>query len=164
MARPATGKEILEKAKELLKQARTANELRICQAVVFPLEYGLTTEETAAYVGRSVRWVTHNRTAFIAAGGFPEKAGSGGRRRENMTSEEENTFLEPFFEKAKVGGILVVGELHQALEKQLGRKVALASAYNLLHRHGWRKLAPDKRHVEANVQAQEDWKKNFRNI
>jgi hypothetical protein len=37
-----------------------------------------------------------------------------------------------------VGGILVVGNIHKALEEQLGRKVALASAYNLLHRHNWR--------------------------
>jgi len=48
----------------------------------------------------------------------------------------------------------------QALDVRLGRKVALASAYNLLHRHGWRKLAPDKRHPKADVAAQEAWKKN----
>jgi transposase len=70
-------------------------------------------------------------------------------------------FLAPFFEKAKVGGILVVGEIKRALDERLGRKVALASAYNLLHRHGWRKLAPDKRHPKADVAAQEAWKKNF---
>ena len=78
-----------------------------------------------------------------------------------MTREEEAVFLEPFFEKAKSGGILVVGEIKQALDIRLGRTVALASAYNLLHRHGWRKLAPDKRHPKADVAAQEDWKKNF---
>jgi hypothetical protein len=62
-----------------------------------------------------------------------------------MTRDEEAAFLAPFFEQAKVGGILIVGEIKQALDVRLGRKVALASAYNLLHRHGWRKLAPDKR-------------------
>ena len=31
----------------------------------------------------------------------------------------------------------------------IGRKVALASAYNLLHRHNWRKLATDKRNVKS---------------
>jgi transposase len=56
--------------------------------------------------------------------------------------------------------VLVVSVIHNALEQRLGRKVVLASAYNLLHRHGWRKLAPDKRNVEADVQAQEEWKKN----
>jgi hypothetical protein len=51
-----------------------------------------------------------------------------------MTREEEASFLAPFFEKAKVGGILVVGEIKRALDERLGREVALASAYNLLHR------------------------------
>ena len=48
-----------------------------------------------------------------------------------------------------------------ALDQQLGRPVALASAYNLLRRHGWRKLVPDKRHPKSDPVAQEDWKKNF---
>lgn len=37
----------------------------------------------------------------------------------------------------------------------------MATTYNLLHRHGWRKLAPDKKHPKADVDAQEEWKKNF---
>jgi hypothetical protein len=77
-----------------------------------------------------------------------------------MSREEEAAFLAPFFDKAQVGGILIVGEIKQALDARLGRKVALASAYNLLHRHGWRKLAPDKRHPQTDVVAQEEWKKN----
>ena len=76
-----------------------------------------------------------------------------------MTVDEENSFLEPFLDKARSGGILVVREIHIALEKHLGRKVARASTYNLLHRHGWRKLAPDKRHIEADIHVQEEWKK-----
>ena len=77
-----------------------------------------------------------------------------------MSSEEEAEFLAPFFEKASRDGILVVGEVKRALDKRLGRTVALASAYNLLHRHGWRKLASDKRHPKADVPTQEEWKKN----
>ena len=77
-----------------------------------------------------------------------------------MTRAEEAAFLAPFFEKAKVVGILVVGEIKRALDARLGRTVALASAYNLLHRHGWRKRVPDQQHPKANVAAQEHWKKN----
>ena len=77
-----------------------------------------------------------------------------------MTLEEERAFLAPFFEQAAAGGILVVGQIKAALDKRLGREVALASAYNLLHRHNWRKLAPDKRHPQSDPQAQEEWKKN----
>jgi len=163
MARKAKGWEVLEKAKEMMIKARTANELRICQSVIFPLECGMSTEQTAACVGRSISWTTRNRQAFIVAAGFAEKDRPGGRKRANMTVSEENAFLEPFFDKAKNGGILVVNDIHSALERHLGRKVALASAYNLLHRHGWRKIAPDKRNVQTDIHAQEEWKKNSRN-
>ncbi len=55
---------------------------------------------------------------------------------------------------------MVVVDIKQALDARLGRTVALASAYNLLPRHGWRTLAPDTRHPQADVAAQEDWEKN----
>jgi hypothetical protein len=77
-----------------------------------------------------------------------------------MTVQEERDFLAPFLESAAVGGVLVVGEIKAALDKRLGREVALASAYNLLHRHNWRKLAPDKRHPKSDPLAQQEWKKN----
>ena len=34
-----------------------------------------------------------------------------------------------------------------------------STVYNLLYRHNWRKLAPDKRHVRADAGIQADWKK-----
>jgi transposase len=77
-----------------------------------------------------------------------------------MSVEEEREFLAPFFEQAATGGVLVVGQIKAALDKRLGRDVALASAYNLLHRHGWRKLAPDKSHPQSDPVAQQEWKKN----
>jgi transposase len=162
MARKPRGNDVLEKAKKALAKAQTGDELRELQAVVFPLEMEMSIEQTAVAVGRSVRWVTMARNSYIRAGGsvLQDKPGKGGRRRQNLSPEAEEGFLRPFFEKAKQGGILIVSEIHQALQDKLERKVALASTYNLLHRHGWRKLAPDKRHVEADVDAQEAWKKN----
>jgi len=161
VARKASGAEVLEKAKACLSKAKTIDELRQAQTVVLPLEFGLTLEQTAQAVGVSLGWACRLRTRFIrgGAGGETGKPSRGGRRRENLSREEEVAFLDPFFEKAKVGGLLVVGEIRQALEERLGRHVALASAYNLLHRNGWRKLAPDKRHPQADVVAQEEWKK-----
>jgi transposase len=160
MARKASGKDVLEAAKAQLAEAKTAEQLRQAQAVVFPLEFGLSLEQTAKAIGLSVGWACQLRTRFVREGGGVQSI-RGGRRRENLTREDEVAFLAPFFEKAKVGGILIVGEIKQALDARLGRTVALASAYNLLHRHGWRKLAPDKRHPQADVAAQEEWKKNF---
>jgi len=43
-----------------------------------------------------------------------------------------------------------------------GAEVSLAYVYHLLRRHQWRKLGPRPRHVKADPQAQEEFKKNFR--
>jgi transposase len=162
MARTPRGREVLERAKKLLSRARTADELRRAQAVVLPLEYGFSMERTAAIIGVSKGWASQLRTKFIRTGGAAsgKKRLRGGRRRENMSYDEEKAFLAPFMEKAAQGGILVAGEVKQELDSRLGRSTALASAYNLLHRHGWRKLAPDTRHPKADREAQEEWKKN----
>jgi len=162
MARPASGREFLAKAKERLAKAKTIEELRQAQTLILPLDHGFSIEQVAAVTGISRGWACQLRTRFIRNAEKPAEMETkrGGRRRENMSIEEEQAFLAPFFEIARCSGVLVVAVVHNALEQHLGRKVALASAYNLLHRHGWRKLVPYKRHVLADMQAQEDWKKN----
>lgn len=162
MARKARGKDILEIAKLHLSGAKTAAALRQAQAVVFPLEYGMSLEQTAAAIGVSPGWACQLRNRFMKGGGISEgDKPRGGRHRSHMSIEEEEAFLFPFLEKARVGGILVVSEIKEAMDRRLGRQVALASAYNLLHRHGWRKLAPDKRHPQSDIESQDAWKKNF---
>ena len=165
MSRRASGKEMLENARECLLKARTVSELRQAQAVFLPLEFGLSMDQVAAIIGVSKGWACQLRRQFIRSGGtsIENNRQRGGRRRENMSREEEFAFLAPFFEKATKGSILVAGEIKKALDERLGRKTALASVYNLLHRHGWRKLAPDKRHPKSDPAAQEDWKKNSQN-
>ena len=162
MARPSSGKEMLLLAQKQLAKASDANELRILQAVIFPLAYGFSTQKTALAIGRSPRWVTTARNDYIKHLGTIHTEVKKIRNNAHMSIIEEAEFLAPFLEKARCGGILVVNDIHRALEKHLEHKVALATAYNLLHRHGWRKLAPNKRNIAADLQAQEDWKKNCR--
>lgn len=157
MARLPGGHEVLFMAQQQMAKTSDAKELRILQAVILPLVHGMSTQETAQVLGRSPRWVTHVRNEYIRNEGIKEKIKI--RNNALMSEKEEHDFLAPFLEEALQGGVLVVNGIHHAMEKYLGHKVALSSAYNLLHRHGWRKLAPDKRHVKADVQAQEDWKK-----
>ncbi|NTV67332.1 MAG: winged helix-turn-helix domain-containing protein [Chlorobaculum sp.] len=149
----------MAQAKAALASARTKEALREAQAVLLPLEHGLSMDEVAAILGISRGWACKLRRRFISSGGCPSepKAKRGGRRRENMTFEDEVDFLAPYLEKAARGGILVVSEIKQALDQRLGRTTALASTYNLLHRHGWRKLAPDKRHPKNDPEAQDTY-------
>ncbi len=163
MARPVTGDEqAIEHALQVISQATTVEQLRQAQAVVLPLVYGLSLEQTAQVTGVSLGWVCQLRRRFIAGdvAGTPEMPCAGGRRRQNMTVEQEAQFLASFIDKAQAGGVLVVGEIKAALEERLAREVAKSSVYNLLHRHNWRKLVPDKRHPKSDPAAQQAWKKN----
>ena len=163
MARLASGdEEVLVKARQAIVEAQTVEQLRQAQAVVLPLDFGLSLADTARIMGLSRFWVCRLRRRFLQGqiAGSPDAPAAGGRRRQNMTVDQEREFLAPFLSQAAAGGVLVVGQIKAALDQCLGRPVALASAYNLLHRHGWRKLVPDKRHPKSDPAAQEEWKKN----
>jgi hypothetical protein len=69
MARTASGKDVLGKAKDCLSKAKTAEELRQAQTVILPLECGFYIEQTAAITGISVRWASHLRIDFIRSDG-----------------------------------------------------------------------------------------------
>jgi hypothetical protein len=131
MARKATGQEVLEKAEECLVQAQTVEELRQAQSVLLPLTFGLSLKQTTQAIGASTGWACQLRRRFLKDGGVGNRSSRGGRRRENLTQEQEAEFLVPFLEKAQNGGMLIVTEIKIALEKRLERRVALASVYNL---------------------------------
>ncbi len=160
MARKASGLELVEQAQALLSSASTVEEFRQAQALLLPLELGLSMAQTARSIGVSRGWACQLRRRLIAADGklLADRPRPGGRRRQNMTLVEEAAFLSPFFEQAQSGGILVVADIKQALDQRLGRSVALASAYNLLHRHGWHKLAADKRQPKVDIAAKDSKK------
>jgi hypothetical protein len=72
MVRQVTGGEVLGRAKKLIVEATTVNELRQAQAVLLPLEFGLTLAQTAHAIGVSVGWACQLRRRFILAGGMPD--------------------------------------------------------------------------------------------
>jgi len=165
MARLATGSLIIEKARKLLAEAKSIEELRCAQAVLLPLDFGMSLEETAKAIGVSKGWACQLRRALIKRQQQADlvvrsKRGSH-RGRAYLSIQEERDFLLSFVEKAGKAGILIVNDIREALDKKLNQATSVATIYNLLHRHGWRKLAPDKRHPKVDVVAQQDWKKNF---
>lgn len=162
MARIARGEEFTEQAMQAIANASTVEQLRQAQAVILPVLFAMSLEQTAQITGLSVSWVSKQRNRFIQSKpvGDASVPARGGRRRENFTPEEEAALLEPFLEQAKKGGVLVIGQIKPHIDAALGRSVSLSSVYALLHRHNWRKLAPDKRHPKSDPIAQEEWKKN----
>jgi transposase len=75
-----------------------------------------------------------------------EDGRKGGNSR-NLSLTEEATFLKQFEEAARKGQVVTVAEIIAAYATLLGRdQVSPSSVYELLHRHGWRKIMPRSKH------------------
>jgi len=85
--------------------ATTIEPRRQAQAVVLPLQYGMSLEHTAPAIGLSQGWTCRLRTQFIAgeAGGDHGTSVRGGRRRAHFTPEREAELLNPFLASARIG-------------------------------------------------------------
>ena len=163
MARKASGTEQLEVAMERLKKAKTAAELRAAQAIVLPLSLGLSLEQTALAIGRSVGVTCRMRTRYDPSAGEEKKAACSKRELRNRAKaslEQEARILDEVLSEAATGGVVIVPPLKPAVEARLGKPLALSTLYQMLARHGWRKLVPDKSHPQADPAAREAWKKN----
>src|SRR3982074_1622062 len=84
---------------------------------------------------------------------------SGGRKRENMTLKEEKALLVRFAKAAGAGEMLNIHDLKAAYEKAIGHETSKSTIYNLLARHGWRKLMPRPFHPKRDIAAQNAFKK-----
>lgn len=95
---------------------------------------------TGIAIGRSKASVCRLQAEFRAGctGAYSVKKKRGGRRRQNLSPEQEAQFLEPFFQKVREGESLVVAEIRKAYETAIGKKVPASTVYRLLARHGWR--------------------------
>ena len=70
---------------------------------------------------------------------------NGGRKRENIDGSkraEEKALLSRFAKTAGAGELLNIHDLKAAYEKAIGHATSNSTVYNLLARHGWRKLMP----------------------
>jgi hypothetical protein len=77
-----------------------------------------------------------------------------------MTLAEEKALLARFAKMAGAGEMLNIHDLKAAYEKAIGHVTSDSTVYNLLHRHGWRKLMPRPFHPKRDLAAQNAFKKN----
>ena len=164
MSRPVEfTKEEITASEKVINETKGNDQLFEALTVRLSAVAGCTVEQVAEILGKSKVTVSRMRKRFrecVKSADSPvSRKGRGGRRRELLSPEEEKEFLQPWIEKARQGGILVVPPIHRALEKRVGREVATATTYNMLARHGWRKVKPDTKHPKSDEAAQEAFKK-----
>jgi len=125
-------------------------------------ESGMTQPAIAAAMGVSLSTVNRAHMAFNHGGIKALKPKPiGGRQRENMTVAEERVLLARFAKAAGAGEMLNIHDLKAAYEKAIGHETSNSTVYNLLARHGWRKLMPRPFHPKRNIAAQNSFKKTI---
>jgi hypothetical protein len=150
---------------EAVRKAKTADKLRVAQAVIIPALLGLSDRTTGELVGRSRGAVVRMRKTFKQQHSRKEVTPRnwGGRRYGYMSIDQERQFLSRFFDQASHEGVLIVSEIKRAFEALVRHKVAKTTIYRMLDRHGWRKIMPRPRHPKSDVKAQKGLKKTPQN-
>jgi transposase len=122
-------------------------------------EDGKTQEEIAALMGVSLSTVNRAHMAYDHGGRAALRPKpTGGRRRENMTLDEEEKFLNQFAKAAGAGELLNIHVIKAAYEEAIGHPTSNSTIYGLLERHDWRKLMPRPCHPKCDPEAQEAFK------
>jgi len=129
--------------------------------IVLLRESGMTQPAIATAMGVSLSTVNRAHMAYDHGGIKALKPKPiGGRMRENMTLAEEKALLARFAKAAGAGELLNIHDLKAAYEQAIGHETSNSTVYNLLARHGWRKLMPRPFHPKRDLAAQHDFKKN----
>ena len=124
-------------------------------------ESGMTQPLIATAMGVSLSTVNRAHMAYDQGGVSMRSSRKpiGGRKRENMTLEDEKALLARFAKAAGAGEMLNIHDLKAAYEKAIGHETSKSTIYNLLARHGWRKLMPRPFHPRCDIAAQNTFKK-----
>src|SRR5882757_1966562 len=150
----------IRKLKTALRWKLPASQRERIQMVLLR-ESGMTQPVIAAAMGVSLSTVNRAHMSYDGGGIKALKPKPiGGRQRENMTVAEERALLARFAKAAYAGEMLMnVHDLKTAYEDAIGHPTSNSTIYNLLARHGWRKLMPRPFHPKRDLAAQNDFKK-----
>jgi hypothetical protein len=152
---------VTRRLSKLLHSAKSKDAFKRTQCVWLHHKFGLRTDQIALVLGwdqRSVRRVFAEVKRDGVAALMP--IGRGGRRRENLTWEQEKEIVDHFIEEAMRARVVIVDDIKRAYEEMVGRKVPKSTVYRMLDRHEWRKLMPGLAHPKEDKAAQERFKKN----
>ncbi len=154
----------VERMKQLLGSTHSLDHYRRIQSIYLRAKYHFSAVEIADLVGLKTQTIRNLQAAYLQHGESAlQSAGKGGRYHFNLSVAEEDRLLAAFEKDGKLGKIVQVRPLQQAYEQRVGHPLPRSTVYRLLHRHGWRKLAPRGRHPKGNITLIEGFKKTFPN-
>ncbi len=137
-----------EQIQELAKAAKTNKRKDVDRRLraLLMRSQGKTLTEVAQATGYSFSNITKLVRTYRENGLSAIVENHYGGNRRNMSYEEETALLEPFRKKAEAGQIVEVSEIEAAYRESVGHSIGTGQIYNVLHRHGWRKVMPRSKH------------------
>jgi transposase len=146
--------------KEAMEKAKTKGEFRKAQALYLRGQCKMNAIEIAVATCYTVSRVRAIHGEYFRRGASAiTHQKKGGRYRSLVSLKAEKAFIEKHTKEAELGGILVVGELKQAFEKEMNLSISSSAFYKLLERHNWRKIMPRKKHPKQDPEALGAFKK-----
>lgn len=103
-------------------------------------------------------WAIYFKGGITAVIGKPQ----GGRRRENMTFEKEQDFLEGYRKQAVSGRLVTFKGMKLGYAQKVGHRVPDSTISRILKRHDWRRIKPRPKHPKSDPAAREEFKKTLR--
>ena len=151
-----------ERMEQLLKTTRSVEEYRRIQSIYFRSKYGLGAERIAEMVGLHVQTIRNLHSVYLRDGETVLPCpGAGGRRQALLSLEEEEALLAELEGNGQRGAMWEVHRVQQSYAQRVGKVVAKSTVYRLLHRHGWRKLAPRPHHPQGSEERIQAFKKTL---
>jgi transposase len=148
-----------EEAKHHMNAAKDKNAYRRWQTILL-FASGMDIKEIPAIV--QVTLVTVYKIIHRFNDGGPEAMETkkrGGRQWGKATLEQEKELLDELVNDSTKGLIVTAKMIKQKAEQKLQKSASLCYVYDMMERHGWRKVAPRPTHQKANKEAQEEFKK-----
>ncbi len=148
---------------EEYREAKSAKQLKRIDCVYYRAKYAESSIDIAKRLGMHEVHVRKVQSKYIREGiqGLLLKS-PGGRKRENMSVEEEKAFLKKYQAKANQGQISTPLQIWQEYQKQLGRAAGKSTLYAVLARHDWGKGMPRPRHIKQKAEAIPAFKKSLK--
>lgn len=135
-------------------------EYKRLRAVYLNKKEGLSATEAAKAVGttKGVIYGLNHRYKKLGIQGLLNQP-RGGRRWAYMSLEDEKKMLDDLANGAAQGLVVITKVIKTEAESRLGQTVSPDYAEDILHRHGWRKVAPRPKHPKSSKEDQEAFKK-----
>ncbi len=150
--------ETIKRAEDILNDVPYNSPFMAAVSVLLAGKLKLPSQQIGTVLGVSEATVVRMNQRFRQKS-QSEQSTWGGRRHGILSPEDEAAVLKGLTASAAKGEIIGAKQVKSAIEKHQGKRISLQTAYNCLHRAGWRKVVPDKVHPKADPERQDEFKK-----